>query len=126
MYDNDTDDRPLIVREADDVYESVRAINHATIHANSIPAPVVYDFLGNLKTAAGPGISQALGQVAAGLLRSLDTHDVYDDNGDPTDNAAAAAALMHEAAGLATQIGTLLEKAQSRISGQGYNEPDAL
>ena len=125
MYGNDTDDRPLIVREADDVYESVRAINHATIHANSIPAPVVYDFLGNLKTAAGPGISQALGQVAAGLLRSLDTHDVYDDNGDPTDNAAAAAALMHEAAGLATQIGTVLEEAQSRISRQGYNVPDA-
>ena len=40
-------------------------------------------------------------------------------------NAAAAAALMQEAAGLATQIWTLLEKAQSRISGQGYNAPDA-
>lgn len=125
MHDNDTDDRPLIVREADDVYESVRAINHATIDAHSIPAPVVYDFLGNIKTAAGHGISQALGQVATGLLRSLDTHDVYDDNGDPAENAAAAAALMHEAADLATQIGTLLEEAQSRISRQGYNAPDA-
>lgn len=124
MYDNDTDDRPLIVREADEAYESVRAINHATIDANSIPAPVVYDFLGNIKTAAGHGISQALGQVAAGLLRSLDTRDVYGDNGDPTDNAAAAA-LMHEGAGLATQIGTPLEEAQSRISRQGYNAPAA-
>ena len=124
MHDTD-DDRPTIVRHADEAYEAVRAINHATIDAHSIPAPVVYDFLGNIKTAAGHGISQALGQVATGLLRSLDTHDVYDDNGDPTDNAAAAAALMHEAADLATQIGTLLEEAQSRISRQGYNAPDA-
>lgn len=125
MHDNDTDDRPLIVREADDVYEAVRAINHATIDAHSIPAPVVYDALGNLKLALGYSTHQALTQVADGLLRSLDTHDVYDDNGDPTDNAAAAAALLHEAASLATQIGTLLEEAQSRISGQGYNAPDA-
>lgn len=122
MYDNDADDRLLIVRHADDAYKAVRAINHATINARSIPAPVVYDFLGNAKTAAGYGINQALSQVADGLLRSLETHDIYDDSGDPAENAAAA--LMREAASLAAQIGTLLEKAQSRINAQGYNDPD--
>ena len=124
MYDNDTDDRTPIVREADDAYEAIREINHATINARSIPAPVVYDFLGNAKTAAGHGMHQALSQVADGLLRSLDTHDVYDHNGDPAENAAAAAALMRQAAGLAAQIGELLEEAQSRINSQGYRTPE--
>ena len=124
MYDTDQDDRPAIVREADTAYEAVRAINHATINAHSIPAPVVYDFLGNAKTAAGHGMHQALTQVAAGLVRSLETHDVYDDSGNPAENAAAAAALMHQAADLATQIGELLEQAQSRISSQGYRTPE--
>lgn len=78
MYDNDTDDRTPIVREADDAYEAIRAINHATINAVSIPAPVVYDVLGNLKLAAG----------------------------------------------LAAQIGELLEQAQSRINSQGYRTPE--
>ena len=80
--------------------------------------------MGNAKTAAGYGINQALSQVADGLLRSLETHDIYDDSGDPAENAAAAA-LMREAASLAAQIGTLLEEAQSRISRQGYNAPGA-
>lgn len=38
MYDNDADDRLLIVRHADDAYKAVRAISHATINARSIPA----------------------------------------------------------------------------------------
>lgn len=124
MYDNDTDDRTPIVREADDAYEAIREINHATINAASIPAPVVYDVLGNLKLAAGHSMHQALNQVAAGLVRSLETHDVYDDSGDPAENAAAAAALMRQAAGLAAQIGELLEQAQSRINSQGYRTPE--
>lgn len=124
MYDNDTDDRPLVVREADTAYEAVRAINHATINVASLPAPVVYDVLGNLKTAAGHGMHQALNQVAGELMRSLETHDVYDHNGSPTENAAAAAALIREAARHAAKIGALLEEAQSRISSQGYNSPE--
>lgn len=80
--------------------------------------------MGNAKTAAGYGINQAQSQVADGLLRSLETHDIYDDSGDPTENAAVAAALMREAASLAAQIGTLLEEAQSRINAQGYNSSD--
>ena len=37
MHDTD-DDRPTIVRHADEAYEAVRAINHATINAQPIPA----------------------------------------------------------------------------------------
>lgn len=122
MHDID-DDRPTIVRHADEAYEAVRAINHATINAQSIPAPVVYDFLGNTKTGGGYGLQQALAQVADGLLRSLETHEVYDD-GDPAENAQAAADLMREASALAGRIGALLEQAQSRISYQGHAAPD--
>lgn len=50
---------------------------------------------------------------------------MYDnDSGDPAENAAAAAALLRQAAGLAAQLGELLEQAQSRINSQGYRTPE--
>ena len=69
---------PEVVQCADDAYEAIRSINHLTISTRSLPAPLVYQVLGNFK---GVGNMQALNQLAAGLGKSLDTHVVYEDDG---------------------------------------------
>ncbi|MDR6623635.1 hypothetical protein [Sinomonas atrocyanea] len=68
------DQDPIVVQEADAIYESVRTICH---HSETQPAPTVYRVLGNLKGAAGPMLAQALNQLADGLVRSLDEYEVY-------------------------------------------------
>jgi hypothetical protein len=115
-----TDD---LVQHTDNVHESIRALNHITIDTRSLPAPVVYQMLGNLNNA-GYGLAQLLGQLSNNLIRSLADYDVYDNAGDPTEAVGAASAAMRQAADLARQIGTLLSSAQSAINQQGYNTPD--
>lgn len=116
-------DRWQIEVDADAASEAIRSINHQTIFTgDGIPAPVIYRVLGNLQSAAGHGLSQALRQLAAGLERSLATHDVYEDDGrDPRQSVANAVAALTEAAGLAGQIGPMLESAQAEIARQGYH-----
>jgi hypothetical protein len=120
-----SEDTPLVVREADAIYESVRTINHLTIRDFVAPAPTVYGVLGNLKGATGDMLAQALTQLAAGLERSLDEYDVYEDDGrNPSESVASAAGHMRAAAGLAEQIGKHLADAQNAIAGQGYRQPE--
>jgi hypothetical protein len=102
-------------------HESVRAINHLTSNGLPIPAPVLYDVLGNLK-GVGHLLPQALGQLAAGLVASLDAFDVYDHNGEPSESVAEAREAMLAAAEHAKQLGDHLEHAQSAINSQGYNQ----
>ena len=117
------DDLPAAVRLADTVYESVRGINHATISRKAIAAPEVYSVLGSLKLL-GVGLDQALSQLGAGLGRSLDVYDVYEDNGaDPLVSVVMAVDLLTEARTHALALGRLLEQAQGAISRQGYREP---
>jgi hypothetical protein len=109
---------PIVVQEADAIYESVRAICH---DSRTHPAPTVYRVLGNLKGAAGPMLAQALNQLANGLERSLTEYDVYEDDGsDPAVNVTAAAGHMRLAAHLAAELGEHLTAAQDAISRQGY------
>ena len=118
------EETPPVVQHADDAYEAIRAINHLTL-GGSTPAPLVYSILGNLK-GVGHMLPQALTQLAAGLSRSLVTHDVYEDDGrDPVQSVATATDHLTRAAELAAQIGVELERAQSAISGQGYRQPEA-
>ena len=114
-----TDDIPRLVQLADAAQEAIRAINHLTLGSHT-PAPVVYDALGNLK-GIGTRLPQALTQLAAGLGRSLDAYDVYEDEGrDPVQSVATATDHRTRAAGLAVELGQELEKAQAAISGQGF------
>jgi hypothetical protein len=81
-------------------YESVRAINHLTCNGLPIPAPVVFDVLGNLK-GVGHLLPQALRQLTAGLVASSEAFDVYDHNDEPSESVAKAreamlAAVVHE------------------------------
>lgn len=116
------EEQPPAVQHADDAYEAIRAINHLTQHGADLPAPLVYRVLGNLK-GVGHILPQALNQLAAGLGRSLETHDVYEDDGrDPVQSVATAADHLTLAAELSAQMGDELEKAQSAISGQAYRE----
>ncbi|MDP9886021.1 hypothetical protein AB0284_22515 [Pseudarthrobacter phenanthrenivorans] len=114
------DQDPIVVQEADAIYESVRTICH---HSETQPAPTVYRVLGNLKGAAGPMLAQALNQLADGLVRSLDEYEVYQDDGsDPVLNIAAAAGHMRLAAQLAADLGEQLSEAQNAIAQQGYRD----
>lgn len=47
---------------------------------------------------------------------------MYDDKGDPAQSVATAADHLTRAAELATQVGVELERAQSAINSQGFNE----
>ena len=117
------DETPEVIQRADDAYEAIRAINHLTINARSLPAPLVYSVLGNLKAL---GLAQACQQLASGLGRSLDTHDVYeDDGGDPVQSVATATDHLTRAAQLAAQLGDELAQAQNAINRQGYKEAQA-
>jgi hypothetical protein len=81
--------------------------------------------LGNLK-GVGHLLPQALNQLAAGLIRSLETHDVYEEDGeDPVQATATATDHPTRAAALATRLGEELEKVQSAIARQGYRKPKA-
>jgi hypothetical protein len=102
-------------------YESVRAINHLTSNGLPIPAPVIYEVLGNLK-GVGHLLPQTLRQLTAGLSASLDAFDVYDHNGETGESVAVAQKTMLAAAEHAKQLGDLLEQAQGAINSQGYNQ----
>lgn len=115
-------DRWNIEIAAEAAYEATRSINHSTIFTgDGIPAPVLYRVLGELKSANGYGLNQAFDQLAQGLERSLETYDLYEDDGrDPQESVVAAAEALRHAADLANQIGTVLDRAQSSIARQGY------
>lgn len=101
-------------------YESIRAINHLTF-GHAVPAPVLYDVLGNLK-GVGHMLPQALTQLADGLQRSLEEFQVYDRDGDPNANVDRAREHLAMAAMAARTLGAELEAAQSAIAGQGYDD----
>lgn len=112
-------ENPPIVDLAEDAYQGVRAINHATIHG-AIPAPVLYEVLGSLKQL-GPGLNQALVQLGDALAQSPAAYRVYEDDGaDPAASIAACRAALTAAAGHAARLGDLLEAAQQGIARQGY------
>lgn len=103
-------------------YDAIRKLNHDTIVA-TIPGPHVYGLMGNLKYAGGHSLASLLENCARGLRRSVEEMDVYeDDRTDPSVNAYLAAQRLEMAAAKAREIGELLEKVQSDISGQGYRE----
>lgn len=101
-------------------FESVRAINHLTF-GQTVPAPVLYDVLGNLK-GVGYMLPQALNQLAEGLQRSLEELEVYDRDGDPAVNVDLARQHLAAAAEAARVLGAELEAAQSAIAGQGLRD----
>ncbi len=103
-------------------YESLRAINHLT-NQGPIPAPTLYRVLGELK-GIGHLLPQACAQLARGLEESLHVLDVYDHRRDPAASVTEAVLLLNQALRKATELGSLLEAAQSVISEQGYRPDD--
>ena len=117
-----TSTKARVVQNADDAYEAIRSINHKTF-GGAMPAPLLYDVLGSLK-GVGHLLPQALRQLAAGLGRSLDAYDVYeDDNRDPVQSGATATDHLTRAAALAAHLGIELDLAKSAIAGQGFRQP---
>lgn len=121
-HDEHVEDRWPVVVDAEAAYEAIRSINHRTIWlSDGLPAPVVYWVLAELKFALGYAAQQSLGQLARGLVVSLDHYEVYEDDGrDPASSVQTAVAALEGAAQLVAQIGPLLDAAQSAIAGQGY------
>lgn len=103
-------------------YESLRAINLLTNHG-PIPAPTLYRVLGELK-GIGHLLPQACAQLARGLEESLHVLDVYDHRRDPAASVTEAVLLLNQALRVATELGSLLEDAQSAIAEQGYRTDD--
>lgn len=99
---------------------AIRALNHLTGNGNPVPAPMVYEVLGELATL-GHRLPQALTQLAQGLDRSLDSFTVTDTRGNPQASVIVANELLTQAAVLAQQLGEALTAAQQAIAGQGYD-----
>ena len=119
---DDDEPTPAIVSSADAIYDELRTICHESLPGTSIPAPVAYKVLGNLKGVEYM-LPQALSQLAAGLGKSLDTHDVYEwQGGDPVQSVATATDHLTRAAKLAGELGAELAQAQNAIAGQGYRD----
>lgn len=102
-------------------YDNIRTINHQTYTA-AHPAPVVYDALGSLKLL-GPALDQALRQIGAGLVRSLDVYDVREeDGGDPVARVAEAVDRLTAARAHADQMSDLIAAARVAIAHQRYRD----
>lgn len=103
--------------------EAIRDINHRTIRSPAIPAPEMYEVLGDLKTL-GYGLEQALRQLARSLASSMAVYALYEeDGGNPEESIAYAMDSMRVAAGHASRLGEVLDSAQSDISRQGFYPP---
>jgi hypothetical protein len=102
---------------------AVRGINHLTVGSPAIPAPEMYEVLGELKIL-GYGLDQALRQLARSLASSLTVFAVFEeDGGNPEESIAYAMDSMRVAAGHASRLGEVLDFAQTDISRQGYYPP---
>lgn len=113
---------PNVAQRATDLEEALRDLIGLTLPGASLPAPVVYEVLGNLAGIESMG-PQILQQLARGLGESLEMHDVYEDDGrDPLQSIAQAADHLIRAAQLAGQLGAELAHAQQAIAGQGYRQ----
>lgn len=114
--DADTVDESL-VSYASEACEAIRTINHKTVGGVAIPAPSVYNILGNGR-ALGYALQQALQQIGAGLVPSLDEYNLREGDGsDPAINTMTVQNLMNQAVEHAGQIGRLLQEAQDAING---------
>ena len=117
-----TEKVPRVVQLAEDSSEALRSLCHIT--GGPMPAPLLYDVLGNLK-GSGYRLAQALQQMSSGLGLSLDKYDVYDGEGrDPVQSVATAVDHLTRAGQLATQLGQELDLAQSAINMQGYRQAE--
>ena len=104
-------------------HEAVRDLTHLSASCPPIPAPEVYEVLGNLK-CLGYSLDQTLRQLARSLAVSLSVYAVYeDDGGDPEQSVAYAMDSMRVAADHASRLGEILDAAQADISRQGYHRP---
>ena len=117
-----TEEGDRVAGWAEVAYESIRAINHLTLHG-PIPAPSAYRILGDLK-GVGHLLAQALEQLARGLQASVEAFDVYDLRRDPGESVTEAIGLPCRAARKAADLGQLLEDAQAAISEHGYRQVD--
>ena len=114
-----TDRIDAMIKSAEDAYEAIRSLNHATIVA-TIPAPVAYALLGSLSQLED-AVSQLTRQIAAGLGRSLFDFDVYDDAREPVESVRIAEAALVEVATHARRAADRASAAQAAIAWQGFS-----
>lgn len=112
-------------RLAGELYDDMHDLSVAVM-GRAVPAPELYDILGNLKFAGGYYLAELLGRLADGIERSLDEFEVYEANGgDPVAHAMLAASMLQGAAAHAERVGRLLEEAHTAIAFQGHHGPRA-
>ncbi|TCO45539.1 hypothetical protein EV646_108162 [Kribbella antiqua] len=107
-----------MIKSANDAYEAIRTLNHATLTA-TVPAPVAYALLGSLRQLEH-AVARLATQLSSGLRRSLTEYDVYDDTRDPAQSVAMAAAALAETATHADRTAECAAAAQLAITWQGF------
>ena len=110
--------QPSLVDLGEQAAEAIRALNHRTVFDN-VPGYVQYDLLGELHSVV-TRLADLTANLSRGLFKSLEEHDVYeDDGGDPADRVAAAREHLGNAGMLATRLSFELERAQEALRLQG-------
>lgn len=107
---------------ADQAAEAIRALNHATQHADALPYPSsIYDTVGALQRMAY-GLPQALGQLRDRLDRLHAGGHVTSDNGpqDLPERLRQTRAWLANAAAAADSLGRALDEAHSHLGPLGY------
>lgn len=103
---------------ADQAAEAIRALNHRTQHADSLPYPGdIYSTVGALQRMAY-GLPQALGQLRHRLDQLHATGHVRSDAGpaDLPERLRESRAWLANAAAAADSLGTALGEAHSHLS----------
>ena len=116
MQDNDPDSAGKVFGHARTAAEAIRAMNHLTIRGPAIPAPDVYDILGQLETACYR-LVQTLNQLSHALEDSLSVCQ-YDPEPDPDIYIEEALLELQEAAFHADQLAHDIGRTSAAIAGQ--------
>ncbi|MGL5826118.1 MAG: hypothetical protein ACRCYU_15100 [Nocardioides sp.] len=106
--------------DAETIHQQIRGMCQATNGWTIIPAPVLYEVLGNL--AAAP-LTQLFRQLSAGLAASADHCQLYenDPHRSPSTSICLAVGHLADAAHTARELTRHLDAAQQAIAGQGYH-----
>lgn len=109
-----------LLNAANTADEELRAMCHVLINTSATPAPVVYDLMNPFAGTASK-LEQLAGHLARGLVTSLSTYEVYDQNRDPAESAAMAEQELLAAARHLHAAMDAFNRAQLAINLQGHN-----
>lgn len=116
---------PGLNAHAQQILSATHAFEEEPRQRSAVPAPEVYELLGDISAAISTRLPDALERMADSLERSfLVDYDVYEDDGtDPAQSIHAARQALSTAILLLRDAGDSLDHARIAMRNQGYRSP---